>query len=551
MTMASSIISLFPIGLILHDTYRIERLIGRGGNASVFEVSHVRLPKRFALKVMTEPTAQSDDFLLRFRREAEILASLEHPNLVSVLDWNTTQFGQPYLVMELLSGEDVSSLIVRCGALPTHVALSIFAQAASALEIAHACGIIHRDLKPSNLFLCRNGLVPYLTKVFDFGIAKCVQHNAAVVTENLAVMGTPAYMAPEQARGDIAAITHLSDQFSLALVLYEMLSGKSAFHRPGESPVQTLCRVLMDDPEPLAEPAMNAVIMRALQKKPELRYPTLSAFVDAVIEASSVPREQIALPEVTDKIATDSARSLVNAAGVPPSATRPGLVEGSLQFPVFDGSPALEITRRTPAEALPPGSSPQSIFDGVSIGVSTTKRPTRRQVALLGFLLPIILVWVIIRHYVEPIEALSTGDLSNYPAAVHDADIDDSGKLDLESDTISDMTDVLDMMTPLDQARPAPPPKRGRILISVDLPVEGRFLIQRCVRSYCRDAELRPYLRQGFWFGRGADGALHIMGLELAAEKIAQIDQCATSLRFLLKEIPKRVAVKIQEEKKP
>lgn len=282
MTTEASVNRSFPIGLVLHDNYRIERLLGQGGMASVFEVTHLRLPRRFALKVLTSDSAKSNEFILRFRREAEILASLDHPNLVNVVDWNMTPCEQPYLVMELLSGEDLSAHLRNNGALPPQVALCIFTQIAAAIELVHQFGITHRDLKPANIFLCKNGSTPYYVKVLDFGIAKSTQHAAELLTDQLSVMGTPAYMAPEQARGNIEGIDHRSDQFSLGLILYEMLCGRPAFHRPGEPVMSTLCRVLTDDPEPLANEAINHVVMRALQKNPDDRYSTLSEMVSAV-----------------------------------------------------------------------------------------------------------------------------------------------------------------------------------------------------------------------------------------------------------------------------
>jgi eukaryotic-like serine/threonine-protein kinase len=175
---------MFPVGHVLDATYRIERLLGKGGMAYVYAVSHVRLPRRFALKVITAPIAQGSEYVMRFRREAEILAELEHPNLVAVNDWNITPDGKPYLVMELLSGEDLAQCLHRTGALPTKVALSIFSQVAEALQVAHARSIVHRDLKPANIFLCKNGVVPYFAKVLDFGIAKSAQHAGGAVTEN-------------------------------------------------------------------------------------------------------------------------------------------------------------------------------------------------------------------------------------------------------------------------------------------------------------------------------------------------------------------------------
>ncbi|HRI52578.1 MAG TPA: serine/threonine-protein kinase, partial [Pseudomonadota bacterium] len=293
---------MFAIGHVLHETYRIERLLGQGGMASVFEVAHARLPRRFALKIITAHDAQSAEYMLRFRREAEILASLDHPNLVNVIDWNITPAGQPYLVMEFLSGEDLAHLLHRSGALPLKVALSIFAQAAAALEVAHSHGITHRDLKPANIFLCKNGLVPHYTKVLDFGIAKSARHSQALVTDHLVLMGTPAYMAPEQARGDSGGVDARSDQFSLAIVLYEMLAGKSAFYRRGEPAMTTLCRILTEDPPPLPDAPMNQAVMRALRKDPDERYPSLAEMVAAVMNASSVPLELIEIPERTDPI---------------------------------------------------------------------------------------------------------------------------------------------------------------------------------------------------------------------------------------------------------
>lgn len=299
----------FQAGHILNDTYRVVRLLGRGGMGCLYEVDHLRLPRKFALKVMSGPSTGSTEYMLRFRREAEILASLDHPNVVQVMDWNVTSDHKPYLVMELLSGEDLSQLLQRCGALPARVALSIFAQAVAALEVAHSHGITHRDLKPANIFLCKNGVVPHFTKVLDFGIAKRVHHTGGLVSSHLVLMGTPAYMSPEQARGDVAGVDSRSDQFSLALVLYEMLLGKPAYYRRHEPAMLTLCRVMQEDPPPLPDPAMNRAVMRALRKAPDERYPSLSDLLSAVLAAAEVPPEQIEVPERTDRIAVRPVQS--------------------------------------------------------------------------------------------------------------------------------------------------------------------------------------------------------------------------------------------------
>ena len=143
--------SVIRIGRVLSDNYRIERVIGRGGMATVFEASHLRLPIRVALKVITAPLDDAQEFLIRFRREAETLARLEHPHVVSVYDWNVTDDGLPYLVMELLCGEDLTQRLRKTPRLPKRLALHIFSQIAQALQAAHRHSIVHRDIKPSNL----------------------------------------------------------------------------------------------------------------------------------------------------------------------------------------------------------------------------------------------------------------------------------------------------------------------------------------------------------------------------------------------------------------
>ena len=358
---------MFPVGHVLDETYRIERLIGRGGMACVYAVSHVRLPRRFALKVITASIAQGSEYVMRFRREAEILAELEHPNLVTVNDWNVTPSGQPYLVMELPSGEDLAQCLYRTGALPTKIALSIFAQVAEALQVAHARGIVHRDLKPANIFLCKNGVIPYFAKVLDFGIAKSAQHAGGPVTENLVLMGTPAYMAPEQAEGNVAVIDARTDQFALALVLYEMLSGRPAFYRRGESSMLTIYRVISEDPEPLADERMNRVLMRALRKEAAERYPSVAAFVNAVLDCSPEPLE---LPERTSPVAASpevsQSAECDAAAAADPSTTTP-------KRPSAPSIPKAVLSNITQpgAEILPRKRQRRTLFQGLVLCCGT------------------------------------------------------------------------------------------------------------------------------------------------------------------------------------
>jgi serine/threonine protein kinase len=279
--------------------------------ATVFEASHVRLPRRVALKVITAEQCDSREFLLRFRREAETLAKLDHPNLVSVFDWNVTESGQPYLVMELLSGEDLSQLLRRVGALPPPMAIHLFAQIAAALEVAHSHGIVHRDIKPSNVFLCQTGPVADFAKVLDFGIAKQILEPCSLMTSDRSLIGTPAYMAPEQARGDNLLVDARTDQFALGLVLYEMLSGSPAFYRRDEPPMVTLFRVLSEDPPPLSDQAMYQVILRALSKDPAHRYPELADFVAAVVSCCQEPLGLPILPQKTVRTPSNGALGVI------------------------------------------------------------------------------------------------------------------------------------------------------------------------------------------------------------------------------------------------
>ncbi|HNN91216.1 MAG TPA: serine/threonine-protein kinase, partial [Pseudomonadota bacterium] len=318
----------FEVGYVFHGNYRVVRVLGRGGMGTVLEVEHTRLPRRLALKVMTSPVSAASEDMLRFRREAETLASLNHPNLVVVFDWNVTDDEHlPYLVMELLTGEDLAQVLKRSGALQQQVAISILAQAINALEVVHSHGIVHRDLKPANLFVCKNGVIPHFIKVLDFGIAKNCQSNSALVTNNLVLMGTPAYMAPEQARGDLGPVGPRTDQFALGLVLYEMLTGCPAFYRPSEAAMTTLFRVMHEEPKPLPDAAMNAAVMRALRKRPDERYQSLAEFLRAVLGAASVPVEAIEVPERTEKVGV---RSFMPAAppgeGAGPERADPGRV---------------------------------------------------------------------------------------------------------------------------------------------------------------------------------------------------------------------------------
>ncbi len=272
------------IGIVLQGTYRIIRPLAEGGCGEVYLAAHTRLPGRFAVKLLHRSLAQDADALSRFRQEAEITSSLRHPHIVQVFDFNVTDTGVPFLVMELLEGTLLSQRIDRIGALDPTTAVHIIDQIANALSAAHSRGIVHRDLKPENVMLLTGAGVDDFVKVMDFGISQASWRPR--LTEGERVAGTPQYMAPEQAQGLREQIDHRSDQFSLAAIAYTLFAGHEPFR--GENPIAVLYEVVHTDPTlpsesvPALGPEIDAVIMRGLAKESADRYPNVLAFASAL-----------------------------------------------------------------------------------------------------------------------------------------------------------------------------------------------------------------------------------------------------------------------------
>lgn len=351
-------------GCVLASTYRIERLLGQGGMACVYEVSHSRLPRRQAIKVITGDVGSDPTFLRRFRNEAEILARLRHPHVVEVSDWNFTADGKPYLVMELLEGEDLAQRLSRTGAMSLEEALPIFLQIGDALQAAHDQGVIHRDLKPANIFLLSKGAFPNYVKVLDFGIAKSIGTRSALRTKEAELLGTPAYMAPEQIRSS-ESVGVRSDQYALALVLYEMLTGRSPFYTPGDEMVQTLMRVLMDELPPLPYPHLEPVLRRALSKQPEARFDSVRDLVAATGALDlSVIRPLLAYTRTTP-IRGSSSPSIETASVTPPGPVPTvDLRAGKPSTP--DAVPIADLFAAETGPCKPSQSPPQSTAPAVT-----------------------------------------------------------------------------------------------------------------------------------------------------------------------------------------
>jgi serine/threonine protein kinase len=270
------------VGSLLNGTYRLERVIAEGGMGVVYEAQHVRLPRRFAVKILGKPVDSDTTIttLARFRREAEIASTLAHPHIVEVFDYQVAEAGSPYLVMELLEGEDLADRLKR-GRIGIVAALRTIAEIAEALDVAHTAGVVHRDLKPANIFLSRRGGREDFVKVLDFGVSKLI--DSATLTQEKAMVGTPLYMSPEQAIGT-QELTPESDIFSLGAISWEMLTGRRAF---AASSIPSILYQIVHGPTPkLAgkapglSTAADEVFARVLCKRKEDRYKRATQFAE-------------------------------------------------------------------------------------------------------------------------------------------------------------------------------------------------------------------------------------------------------------------------------
>jgi serine/threonine protein kinase len=293
------------IGQLLDGSYEVLRVIGEGGMGRVYEARHTRLhTKRFAVKLLHHELARQPEVVTRFQREAEAASVLTHPNVVGVYDVNTSADGRPYIVAELLQGEDLGSYLERVGKLPVAEAVRLVRQVCRALGAAHTHGIVHRDVKPENIFLVKPNAT---VKVLDFGISK-VAENSDGLTKTGTVMGTPDYMAPEQARGD--RVDARADIYAVGAILYRALTGRKPFD--GTDPMAILTAVLTQEPQrpstlnakiPLS---LELIVQRTMAKLPAERFATMDALEQALapfdsLDAEPPPAVQTQVSEATNQ----------------------------------------------------------------------------------------------------------------------------------------------------------------------------------------------------------------------------------------------------------
>ncbi|MBW2526573.1 MAG: serine/threonine protein kinase [Deltaproteobacteria bacterium] len=298
------------LGTTLRQSYTVERIVGEGGMGRVYEAKHTRIRgKRFAVKVLHAEFLRQPEVRTRFHREAEAAALIDHPNVVGVYDVDETKDGRPYLVAEFLEGEELGDLLDKDGKLSVARTVRVARQVCRALAAAHARGVVHRDIKPENVFLTGAPQRPSV-KVLDFGISRLEDKSARTLTKTGMVMGTPAYMSPEQARGE--RVDHRTDIYAVGAIMYRALTGRLPFEK--DDPGATVIAVLTEEPtrprvlDPQIPEPLELIIQQAMAKAPDERFQAMEELDEALA------------PYDLDDTTPEPASSLPAAAGSSPHA---------------------------------------------------------------------------------------------------------------------------------------------------------------------------------------------------------------------------------------
>jgi len=337
---------------------------------SVYEAQHTLVKRRFAVKFLHPELARKRDLLTRFQREAEAAGGLESENVAAAVDLGVSNDGSPYIVMEYLVGESLEHLLAREGTLPASRATDLVQQACHGIQAAHAHGIVHRDLKPHNLFVCRREDGTDLVKVLDFGVAKLevLEQNSAA-TRTGTVLGTPSYMAPEQARGE-KSVGHAADVYALGAILYELLCGKKP--HPGESHnailhhISTQPAVLLSTVTEGLPEELIAVVMKALAPAVEDR------------------------PASADALAQELATWVARKSWPPPAPDQ--------LTPVGAEASSTELAPPRPGEPFSPAPS----LAVASLDQVRTRSPNASRLVALGAALVLVVMWLVLRQSPAP-----------------------------------------------------------------------------------------------------------------------------------------------------
>jgi serine/threonine-protein kinase len=302
--------------------------IGSGGMGSVYKAEQPSMNRMVAIKVLHPRFVTRDDLVARFRREARAMSQLSHPNTARVYKYGALDDGSVYFVMDYLEGRNLAAEVRENGPMPPERALRLMVQVCGALEEAHRAGIVHRDLKPENIFLTLQGGTTDFPKVLDFGLAKMSEkqmgNGSMMFTQQGMVFGTPEFMSPEQAQGE--ALDHRSDIYSLALILYELITGKLPFD--AKTPLDIMKAHVREAPIPLSQrvsgkpfwPELEVVMNKALAKQPSDRYETASQFGEALLHC--LPKH-VEAPAPAKRASRRPTAEPVSASSIAPKARGP------------------------------------------------------------------------------------------------------------------------------------------------------------------------------------------------------------------------------------
>jgi serine/threonine-protein kinase len=313
---------------ILNGQFQILKKVGSGGMGAVYKALQPEMNRMVGVKILHPKLANRKDLVSRFRREARALSQLTHPNTVKVFLYGELEDGSLYIIMEFLEGKNLNQTVRADGPFSPERALPILVQVCGALDEAHRAGIIHRDMKPENIFLVQSGTLHDFPKVLDFGLAKVgerqMRPGSVILTQEGMVFGTPEFMSPEQAQGK--PLTSSSDIYSLAIILYEVLTGKLPFE--AKTAMDYIQLHVTGKPIPLNQrvagrtfpPLLEELVGRALAKRPEERFDGAASFADAMqavlAGAAALPPRVVAAPPPS---ATVLPAATVQAASPAPS----------------------------------------------------------------------------------------------------------------------------------------------------------------------------------------------------------------------------------------
>ena len=391
------------IGRVLHDTHEVLRLIGKGGMGSVYEARHVHLKKSFAVKVLDPRFAENETIFARFKREALISSSLGHPAIVQVSDFYIHDDGRPCMVMEYLEGRDLGMVLKDRKTRPPEEMVHIVDQVAGALQAVHDKKIVHRDMKPGNIFLAEQEDGSVQAKVLDFGISKfkSPDEGGETLTTSNTILGTPHFMSPEQALGEVGDVDWRTDIFALATICYYAMSGKLPFNAPSLHGV--LVKIQTMDPAPITGLApgvsdrVHRVLQQAMAKDKADRYDRVEQFAADIRQALTVnaepspdekPDGALGMATMIDMQPVFSEETEEAPVQSPPSEEAPAVVDpedpaqqqesdpnmtnvlpldelmgeldGAAEEPPAAGPDAAETELPEPVEAMPDGEEPEA-----------------------------------------------------------------------------------------------------------------------------------------------------------------------------------------------